>query len=169
MATALKTFIDLNLIASLESGASGQVGGIAHQITLVRSLVNGTSEGQCDRVYQVTSTLAASGTDTYDLAGVVENVYGTVISFAEVQLLAIQSQGATGQNLTIGKAASNPVTTIWSGTSAVEVVPGGGTIMKYGGVDGYAITAGSADSITVTNTHGSASITYTLLIVGRSA
>jgi len=169
MATALKTTIDFNLIASLESGVSGQSGGIAHQINLIKNLTNGTSTNQCDRVYQVTSTLTSGSTDTYDLAGVVENVYGTVISFAEVQFLAIQSSGSTGQNLTIGKAASNPVTTIWSGSSAVEIVPGGGTLFKDGGTDGYAITAGSADSIAVTNTHGSASITYTLLIVGRSA
>lgn len=131
------------------------------------SYATGTSASQQDLVYQDTRSIAAT-TSTIDLAGSLTSpINGTAITMAEVTCLMIRNKSSTsGEVLTVG-AGSNPLVN-WIGASgdAVKVGPGG-CLFISSPIDGYAVTAGTGDILTLDS--GAATISVDILILGRSA
>ena len=67
----------------------------------------------------------------------------------------------------VGGAGSNGFTS-WVGdaTDVVKVKPGGALILVAPDATGYAVTAGTGDLLTITNSAGSTSVTYDVVIMG---
>lgn len=128
---------------------------------------SGTGATQCDRVWSDTRTAAASA-DTIDLLGTLTDITGATISFVDILGFGIRNKSSTtGENLTVG-AGSNPWVD-WVGTSGDQVVipPGGAFFWFAGTTDDVQPTAGTGDVLTIDP--GSDSITYDLILFGRSA
>lgn len=136
------------------------------------SLASGTGAGQADRIFTDTRTLGASGTEDLDLAGVLTDAFGATLTFAKVKAIYIAAAAGNTNNVVVGGAASNGfITWVGGATHTVTVRPGGAFALFAGSADanGYAVTAGTGDKLTVTNSAGTTSVTYDIAVIGTSA
>jgi hypothetical protein len=134
------------------------------------SMTTGTGAGQADRVFTDTRTIAASGNDDLDLAGVLTDPLGAVLTFARIKTMAIYAYGANTNNLTIGNAAANGfISWVGGATHTVTVRPGGLLLLAGTDATAYAVTAATADILRVTNAAGGSSVTYDIVLIGSSA
>jgi hypothetical protein len=123
---------------------------------------SGTGANQADQVYDVAGTLSASSALAPDLqGGFLVDAFGDAIAMARVKVLYVENRGTSG-NLTV----TGTCTAAGSGSTLVR--PGGFLLHVAPDATAYVATAGSADTITVTNSTG-AGIAYRLIIIGASA
>jgi hypothetical protein len=165
---SLRTQIYCDVAAFLE-GTSPVEGAAGGRIQKIVSLVNGTGSGAADQVYFAERTLDATSSEVLDLAGVLADPLGSTLTFAKVKLVAfLNSDSTDGDDLAIGPDATNG----WGAGGYVEDASDRRRC-NAGGIDiwydpnGIAVTAGSADEISVTTKVGA--VTYRVLIVGTSA
>ena len=129
---------------------------VDHQLGV--SYPNGTSNGQIDLIYNEINTLGATATKDYDLdGGAMESPLENALVYADVQLLLIQNTG-TGDLQIYGD---------FLGLSAefMPIEPRGFMLLECG-TTGRAITAGTADVVTVKSIAGT---DYEISFLGRSA
>src|SRR5688572_223704 len=154
--------------ATLDLGTASAVLSKGYEM----SLVDGTAAGQANRIFHDTRTLAASANEDLDLAGVLTDAFGTVLTFARVKGLIVAAAAANSNNVIVGGAASNQFLT-WAGagTHTVTVRPGGVFALWTGAADatGYAVTAGTGDLLRIANSGAGTSVTYDVIVVGASA
>lgn len=129
----------------------------------------GTSSGKADQVVIAERTLSGSGSDSLDLAGGVGNIFGGTVTIAKVVAIGIvNTSTTTGDILVVGGAASNAFSTMFAdATDKIKVQPGGSLFWASPLVPAD-VTATTGDILQVTNA-GSNSVTYRIIIVGRSA
>ena len=133
-------------------------------------LANGTAANQADRIFHDTRTLSASGTENLDLAGVLTDPTGATITFAKIKLLLIKAAAANTNDVVVGGHASAAfVNWVSDATDKVVVRPGGGLCLWAPGAAGYAVTATTADMLTVANSGAGTGVTYDVVIIGTSA
>jgi hypothetical protein len=131
--------------------------------------------GMADRVWttQVTA-LAASGTQDFDLAGALADPFGSTSGavFARVKALIVAAGSANTNTVVVGNAAA----TAWVGpfgasTHTIAVKPGGALCLFTGPADltGYAVTAGSADVLRITNGGAGTTVAFDIAVIGCSA
>ena len=126
----------------------------------------GTGAGQVDRVYTANGTLAGSATANIDLAGSITDALGnTAVSFARIKsvLIVAGAANASGNDLQVTRPASNG--------AALFMAAGDGIALRPGAAFASAvpITGGTGDLITLTNSAGTNTISYTVVITGCSA
>lgn len=132
---------------------------------------SGVAAGQADRLFSDTRTIPASSNDDLDLAGVLIDPLGNVLTFARIKGLIIAASPNNSNTLIMGGGASNPVTTILGGTTPTLTIRPGGVLALTVGADatGYAVTAATADILRLTNGGAGTSVTYDIVIWGASA
>jgi len=130
----------------------------------------GTGANSADRIWHDQRTIAASGTDDLDLAGVLVDVFGATVTFARIRSIVVQAASANTNNVIIGAAASNQFAT-WVGaaTHTVTVRPGGLFCVANSDATGYAVTAGTGDLLRIANSGAGTSVTYDIILIGASA
>jgi hypothetical protein len=136
------------------------------------SYTTGTGAGQVDRVYTKTTTLSASGTGDIDLAGSLTDALGnTSISFARIKSIQVTAAAANTNNVQVTRPASNGTAIFMAAGDGISLRPGAAFAWASGIADatGVAVTAGTGDLITFTNSAGTTSVTYTVVITGCSA
>jgi hypothetical protein len=130
------------------------------------SIGNGT--GKFNNGYCNNRTVASGTPDVINLSSTpnLPQIDGSTLpALSDIVGLAITYVSSTGNGtLEIG-AGTDPVTTIW-GNGTLNILPGGSvSFMASGGTTGYAITATTADRITVNSSTGN--ITYCIEILGH--
>jgi len=133
---------------------------------------SGTGAGQVDRVYTATRTLSASATEDLDLAGSLTDALGnTAIAFARIKSILVSAAAANTNNVQVTRPASNGVPWLMAAGDGIALRPGAAVAWLSGAADasGVVVTAGTGDLITVTNSAGTTSVTYTIVITGCSA
>ena len=135
-----------------------------------RTTANGTGSGQADLRFQDSArSLAAAATENMDLAGGLTDEYGNTITFATVTGITIKNLNTvTGDNLTIGGAASNPAA-LWFGATTHTLTIEANQIFHITTDVGWTITGGSADVLKILNDDATNAITFDIIIEGRSA
>jgi hypothetical protein len=136
------------------------------------SLTSGTGAGQADLVFSDTRTIAASGDDDLDLAGGLTDANGNTLTFARVKALIVTAAAGNTNNVLVGgDATSTFLTWVVAEPDAVILRPGASLALVAGVADatGYAVTATTGDLLRITNSAGSTSVTYDIVIVGSSA
>lgn len=130
--------------------------------------LSGTTAGKVDRVFSDERTLAASASETLDLAGSLLDTFGATITFAKVDAIHVKAADANVGDIIIGNAASNGfVGPFGAATHTIAVKPGG-SITLVAPQGGWTVTAGTGDLLKVLNGSGSASSTYRIVLLGRS-
>jgi hypothetical protein len=83
----------------------------------------------------------------------------------------VRAASTNTNTLIMGGGASNPVTTILTGTTPALIIRPGGSLMLNVGPDatGYVITAATADILRFTNGGAGSSVSYDLVVIGASA
>lgn len=172
MATNLTTNVQIRVNAILESGVTGESGGVLQSmLDEVIQLVNGNGgAGQANRSYFGTRSLAGAASESLDVRGVLADSFANTLNFANIKLIAVKvtNTSDTGVDLRLGPAAANGfgIGPIWNAASAYSVCPEGGIWFWFDPYTGAPATAGTADIMTAANAHGSTTITYRILIIG---
>lgn len=134
------------------------------------TLANGTSANQADLIFSDERTLAASGTEDLDLAGVLADVHGTTLTFARVKAIVIEADSANTNNVVVGGASSNGfINWVSDATDEIVIRPGGVFALAAPDATAYAVTASTGDLLTVTNSSSGTGVTYRIVIIGASA
>ncbi|MFB7399783.1 hypothetical protein ACFCZR_06385 [Streptomyces rubiginosohelvolus] len=155
------------LSAALDLG----VGKAPQALSRSLSLGSGTGAGKADRIWSDRRTLAASGTEDLDLAGVLLDAFGATITFARIKGLVIAAAAGNTNNVVVGAASSNPWATLLGATHTLTLRPGAFVAVGSGAADaiGYAVTASTGDLLKIANSAGGSAVTYDIHIIGASA
>lgn len=131
----------------------------------------GTGAGQVDRVFTDTRTLAASGTEDLDLAGVLADAYGNTLTFARIKAVYVSAATGNTNSVQVTRPASNGVPWLMAAGDGIALRPGAAAAWMSGTADatGVVVTASTGDLITITNSAGTTGVTYTVVILGCSA
>jgi hypothetical protein len=159
---AVAAFTELSQTAGL--GTSRVPVGLSRSVTLG----SGTGVGKADKVYQARRTIAASGSEDLDLAGVLTDAFGASITFARVKGLFIAAAAANSNNVVIGNATSNAWAALLNATGTLTLRPGA-VLAGAADTTTYAVTASTGDLLKVANSAGGSSVSYDICIVGSSA
>jgi hypothetical protein len=167
----LSTKIRVELNATQTTPRDTGTATVPHGVSKTIALASGVAAGQADLIYSDTNTLAASGTATLDLAGVLTDL-GSTLTFVKVKALVVTAADSNTNNVVVGGAASNAFSSMFAdATDKLVVRPGGFGAVSVGSGDlnGYAVTAGTGDQLLIANSGAGTSVTYTVAIVGTSA
>ena len=167
------------LIAKMQATQTGSndFGGpnFTPEISQIIDLTSGTTAGTADILWMDQRTVSSASNDDLDLAGVLSNAFGATVAMVELVAVFVvnapSSDAANTTNLTVGAAASNPITGFMGGTTPTfgPIRPGGFLFFGCGDAAGFgAVAGGSADTLRVANSSGAAA-TYQIGIIGRSA
>lgn len=134
------------------------------------TFANGTGANQADRVWSDRRTLAASASESLDLAATLTDPFGATLTLARVKVLLIEAAAANTNNVVIGGAASNAFTSLFGdATDKLVIRPGGFLLLAAPDATAYAVTAGTGDLLQVANSGAGSSVTYDVTVIGASA
>jgi len=132
-------------------------------------LTSGTTANKADLQFHDQRTIAASGNDDMDLAGGLSDAFGTTLTFVEIVSLLIKAASGNTNNLDVG-GGSNPFLTHLGASGDIVTIRPGGFLWLFAPTNpAYTVTAGTGDILRVTNDAGSTTVTYDIVILGRSA
>jgi len=132
-------------------------------------LTSGTGANQADLIYHGQRTLAASATEDLDLAGGLTDQFGNTLTMARVKEVIVVTSSANTNNVNVTRPAANGVPIFLAAGDGMPVMPGGTFRWSSPTATGIAVTAGTGDLLTFTNSAGSTSVTYDVFIIGASA
>ena len=167
MATSLALRIALSIAADLAN--SVDIGSVNYPLSYSPSYVftDGTGASQAKEVITDTRTLSASASEDLDLSGGFTDVFGNTVAFDKIKALIFVADAGNSNDVVIGGAASNAVSTIFGATThTIKLKPGGMIALVAPDANGYDITAATADLLKVANGGAGSSVTYTIVAVG---
>lgn len=136
------------------------------------ALASGTGVGQADLIFHDQRTLAASATENLDLSGVLTDAFGTSLALVKVKAIVFMAAAANTNNVIVGGDVTNTFFPMFGAeTDSLILRPGTIFALIAGAADaaGYAVTAATADLLKVTNSAGTSSVTYDVIVIGTSA
>ena len=168
----LNSKLVISATADLVSSPDG-LGVASVPMTKVYSaiLTSGIAAGMADKVYHASRTLAPSANESLDLAGVLLDPLGAVLTFVKIKGIVVASAVANANDVVVGNAASNAWAALLGATSTVTLKPGAVFAAFAGQADGagWAVTAGTGDQLKILNGGAGTSVTYDIIVVGTSA
>lgn len=122
---------------------------------------DGTGLNQANRIYVQESTIAASGTATFNVASGLTDVFGNAIALTRVCEVWVEhlNESASTSTITVG-GGSNP---LWA-TLSVAIRKNGDFRFRDYSATGLAVTTNT--TVTLTNNSGSLIASYRIIIVG---
>ncbi len=164
----LSANINVNLTGTLTAALDLEAAQTALAKKLAITLTDGSGANQATNLFSDTRTLAASGTESLDLAGVLTNAFGQVINFSKIRLLAVFAAANNVNDVVVGGAASNGfISHVGGATHTNRVKPGGCLLIAAPDVNGLGVTAGTADLLQIANGGAGTPVTYDIVIIGN--
>jgi hypothetical protein len=157
-------------VAITETGTTNFPGvslSVAPAIKFSQTFTSGTGTNALDKKWCDRRTIAASGADTLDLAGVLTNEYGATVTFGHVRVMAFKADSANTNDVWVGGAAANRFNSFLKDSSVIVLHPGYMNTLS-GHLGGYPVSAGSADKALVKNSGGTTGVTYEVCFGGTS-
>lgn len=129
---------------------------------------DGTGAGKANKVFADTATLAASATAAIDLNGTLLDAFGAVVSFTKIRALVITAAAGNTNDVQVGGAAANGfIAPFGAATDKIKVKPGGAFALIAPDVNGYGVTAATADLLQITNGGAGTGVTYSIIVIGE--
>jgi hypothetical protein len=160
-----------NFTVSGTHSAALDLGTAALPFTLSSNftMASGTAANQADRVFTDTRTLGISATEDLDLAGVLTDSFGALITFVKLKALIIKAAAGNTNNVNLSRPAGATGVPIFLAISDGIVIPPGYTFAWFGPGTGITVTPSTGDLITLTNSGAGTGVTYDVVIIGTSA
>jgi len=136
--------------------------------SLAIALANGTGANQADRVFKDTRTLALSATEDLDLAGVLLDGFGQLITFAKLKAVILLAAAGNTNDVQVTRPAANGVPLFLAAADGLAVKPGGAFVWVAPGT-GVTVTPATGDLLTITNGGAGTPVTYDVILIGTSA
>ena len=168
MATTLIAKIILKLQATLEN-TTPELSSAKDQINreIIQSLTNGTGANQGNMLWHDQRTLGASATEDLDLAGVLADAFGVTQAFARVNTVVVVAAAGNTNNVNFSRTVTNGAPIFLNSGDGIPIPPGGWAAICFGAsAVAAAITAATADKITIANAAGGSSVTYDIFVFG---
>lgn len=168
MAFGLKALVQLEseLTSPLDLSTPSSLVKIAQQITFLQ----GAGAGQADMIWHDRRTIAASATDSLDLAGTaLQNPFGANLTFARLKMIFVRAAAANTNNVNVVRPASNGVPWALAAGDGFAVKPGGLFLWHDPSAAGAVVTAGTGDLIDIVNSAGGTSVEYDVVLVGAAS
>jgi len=136
------------------------------QLDLTALLANGTGSGQASQVFTDTRSLAGSATEDLDLAGSLTNAFGTTLTFTKIKAIIVRAAAANNaaNAVQVARTSSNGVPLFLAASDGLALGPGG--IFLFYDPAGVTVTAGTGDKLTITNSAGTNTVSYDIVIIG---
>ena len=169
---SLTTRGSANLALTARSSIDLGAKSATRALQLALELADGTGAGKADLAFTDTRTLAASATEDLDLAGALADPFGVAQVFARVKVLVVQAAKTNTNNVLVSRPASNGLASLFSAAGDQLILrPGAFLLLAAGQADatGYAVTAGTGDLLTVSNSGAGTGVDYSIAVVGCSA
>lgn len=125
---------------------------------------NGTGAGQASQQWHDTRTITASATDSIDLAGALVNAFGVTVTFTKIKALLVVAKPANLNNIQVARPASNGWPFFLAVSDGFVLQPG--AAFMWVDPAGIAVTAATADLLSIINAAGTNSVIYDIVIVG---
>lgn len=159
--------IDLTVKAKQTGTADLGTPQILLDIAKSMEMTPGTAAlGQANILFSDTRTLAASGTENLDLAGVLADALGTTIAAAEVVAIYIGAASGNTNDVQLTRPAANGVPLFLAAGDGIAIGPG--DFFLFTNRKGITVTAATGDLLTVTNSAAGTGVTYDVVIFGRT-
>ena len=175
MNSKLNVSLTATLIEALDLGE--RTAGITKKFSA--TLASGFAVGQADRIFQDSRNLAPSATENLDLAGVLTDPFGALLTFvkikgiyvAAVPLVTTPPTAPNINDVIVGAAAATPWSALLGATGTVTLKPGSCFAAFAGEADnvGWAVGAGATDLLKIANSAGGTSVNYEIIVIGTSA
>lgn len=149
--------------------ASPDIGVVQHTINYGPgyTFTDGSGGDQITQVFTDTRTVAASANDDLDLNGALTNALGASVALTKVRAVIVKAAAGNVNDVVVGGAATNAVNSIFGSTThTLRVKPGGLLVLVAPDVTAYALTAGTADVLRITNGGAGSTVTYDIVILG---
>jgi len=135
-----------------------------------KEMATGTGSGLADKVFSDQRTLAASATESLDLAGgSLFDSLGAALTFVKVKAILIKAAVGNINDVLVGGAASNAFAGPFADASDIIGIKPGGVLLVAAPVAGWTVTAGTGDLLKIANSAGTTGVTYDITIIGTSA
>lgn len=135
--------------------------------TYERTFGEGTGTNQVGSVWQDKSRALNTTSEDLDVSGGLMDFQGAATALNNVKVLMLQNLDLTaGDYFLLKQGSAAPVTTILGGTSPTITIGPDGLLLLVNPVDGYTVTATTADKIAVEAADDS---TYKLILAGDNA
>lgn len=131
-------------------------------------VTSGTTVGKADKLFSDTRTLAASATVNLDLAGALTDPFGATVSFGHVSAIYIKAAATNTNSVCIGGAGSNAFLGPFADATDVVCIKPGGVFMMVEPGAGWAVTAATADLLKTANSGSGTSVSFDVVIIGKS-
>lgn len=133
------------------------------------NLTNGTTANKADLIWSDERTIAASTSEDLDLAGALTDAFGATITMAEVVAIYVEALAANTNDVVVGDATS-PVPLFGGTNPTFSVKPGGFFFTAAPNAAGlFTVGAGTTDDLKIANSSSGTSVTYRIVVIGRSA
>lgn len=157
--------LSLNSLLSGDSDLEARDSNLAYSKTNI--FENGTGLDQANQIWSDTRTIAASGADDLDLAGVLTSSLGTTLTFTKIKAIIVRAAVGNTNNVVVGGDGTAPLLNfIGSATATIIVRPGGLLALIAPDATAYAVTATTGDILQIANSSSGTSVTYDIIIVG---
>lgn len=166
---ALSASVKVSINATQTKTADFESASSAIALALAASFTDGTAANQADRIFKDTRTLTASSTEDLDFSGSLTDIYGAAVVFADIRVLCIMADSANTNNVRVIRPAANGLVIFAAASDELAVRPGGCFLYVATDTTAIPVTAGTGDLLTLTNSAGGTSVTYSIIAIGASA
>jgi hypothetical protein len=162
----LRATLSASQVAPIVGGDTQFTVAIDHLL----SFTDGIGANQADVLWSSgTRSLAASGTETIDVRGALSDAMGVVVDVVELVALLVVAAPANTNDVVVGNAA-NPIPLFSAPTATFAVKPGGVLMVGAPAAAGQCtIAAGSTDGLKITNSAAGTPVSYSIVVIGRTA
>jgi hypothetical protein len=167
LATTISATIGLTLVGAADDFGSTPRWALNYNRRI--SLATGTGTSQADRVFADSRQLAASANEDLDLAGVLTDPLGAVLTFVKVKGIWVKALTGNTNNVIVKPAAAAGFLGPFGDASDTLSIPPNGEILLVAPKAGWAVGAGTTDKLNFANSAGGSVVNYELIIVGTSA
>jgi len=132
------------------------------------SLADGTGANQANNIFTDTRTLSASGTENLDLSGSLTNALGVTLVFTKIKAVIVVAAAGNTNSVQVTRPASNGLPLFMAAGDGIALTPGAAFMAVFPDVNGVSVTAGTGDLLTITNSAGTTSVTYDVIVIGTT-
>lgn len=162
--THAKVYADIGLVQSVSLAEGLPTFNVPPNLTPI-DMPNGSSTGQVANAFTDHRTIAASGSENLDLAGVLLDAFGNTLTFAVVKAILIIADAGNTNSVVVGGAASNTFNGPFN-ASTDTVTLGPGDVFLCTSHVGWTVTPSTGDLLKIANSGAGTSVSYTVKIVG---
>jgi hypothetical protein len=130
------------------------------------TFTDGTGANKAKNHWHDQRQIAASGTDSLDLAGVLTNALGDVLTFTKIKAILIYALSTNTNNVEVGGGAT--VFPLFKDASDIlPIHPGGLFVITAPDANGIAVGVGATDLLQIKNSAGGSVVDYIIAILGE--